>query len=212
MHLLKKLGLVALVSSMSFAGQANAAAFKVDPAKSEIVVQVFKEGVGAALAHDHVIRATQYTGTVEFDPANPASGSIAVEVKTGSLKADEPAVRKKFKLTSELSDKDRATVEGNMKGDGQLDTAKFPTIAFKSTDIQRQPDGKYKVTGNLTLHGRTQKVSFPATVAMEGENFHGKGSVKFKQSIFGYQPYSALLGAIKNQDDVILHLDILATP
>jgi polyisoprenoid-binding protein YceI len=39
-----------------------------------------------------------------------------------------------------------------------LDTAKFATIAFKSTEVKKAGEGKYKVAGNLTLHGVTKQV------------------------------------------------------
>jgi len=41
---------------------------------------------------------------------------------------------------------------------------------------------------------------------------HGRGSFRLLQSRFGYKPYSAFLGTIKNQDEVILHFDIVAAP
>lgn len=37
------------------------------------------------------------------------------------------------------------------------------------------------------------------------------GRNHFLQSSFGYQPYSAFLGAVRNKDEVILHFDIIAT-
>jgi hypothetical protein len=38
------------------------------------------------------------------------------------------------------------------------------------------------------------------------------GSFRFKQSDFGFQPYSALLGMIRTDDEVVLHFDVAATP
>jgi polyisoprenoid-binding protein YceI len=45
-----------------------------------------------------------------------------------------------------------------------LDTAKFPTITFKSTKVEKASGDKLKVTGNLTLHGVTK----PVTLDVEG--------------------------------------------
>jgi len=39
-----------------------------------------------------------------------------------------------------------------------LDVAKYPTITFKSTKIAKVADNKYRVTGDLTLHGVTKSV------------------------------------------------------
>jgi hypothetical protein len=43
---------------------------------------------------------------------------------------------------------------------------------------------------------------------MEGGLLRGRAQLTFKQSSFGYQPYRAVLGAIKNKDEVILHIDL----
>lgn len=191
----------------------QAAPYKVDPAKSQLVVQVFKEGVASSLAHDHVVQATQISGTIEYDPASVTTSSIQVEAKSASLQADAPALRKQFGLTSELGQDDRKQVEANMKGEDQLNVAKYPTISFKSTGITvGTTPGDVLVKGNLTLRGVTKAVSFPAKVKMDGANFVGEGKLKIKQNDFGYEPYSALMGAIRNQNEVVLNLKVVGTP
>lgn len=192
-------------------GSLLAADYKVDSTRSELVVQVFKEGVASAVAHDHVIKATKFSGTVSYDAATGA-GNISMEVDARSLKADDPALRKKYKLTTELSEGDRQTVENNMKAENQLNIAKYPTMTFKSVTVTRQANGSYLVSGDLTIRGKTQRISFPATVDTKDGNFSGRGQVKLKQTSFGYEPYSALLGTIRNKDEIILNLTIVATP
>jgi polyisoprenoid-binding protein YceI len=36
--------------------------------------------------------------------------------------------------------------------------AKYPTLTFKSTKVERAGDGKLRVTGDLTIHGVTKQV------------------------------------------------------
>ena len=43
-----------------------------------------------------------------------------------------------------------------------FDAAKYPTIQFKSTGFEKVSDKKYKLTGNLTLHGITKPVILEA--------------------------------------------------
>lgn len=40
-----------------------------------------------------------------------------------------------------------------------FDVATNPTLTFKSTSLEKVGDGKYKVTGDLTLHGVTKPVT-----------------------------------------------------
>ena len=87
---------------------------------------------------------TDFSGTVELgDPIEQSV--IDLTIQTASLYAD------KEKLTKHLKSPDFFDVE------------KFPTATFKSTSIEKTADG-HTITGNLTLHGVTKQVSFPATV------------------------------------------------
>jgi len=58
----------------------------------------------------------------------------------------------------------------------------------------------------------TREVSFPATVAVEDGVLRARAALRFLQSSFGYRPYRALLGAIRNQDEVSLDVDLVARP
>jgi len=166
--------------------------------------------VAARLAHDHLVRARALSGTVAYDPQKPDASSIQVKVEVGSLQADEPATRRKFGLEGEPSAKDRADIEAAMKSDGQLAASRYPAITFASTSIAKQPDGRFLVAGRLTIRGITQAVKFPAQIALDGDLLRGRAQLIFKQSSFGYQPYRAALGAIKNRDEVTLHIDLAA--
>ena len=48
-----------------------------------------------------------------------------------------------------------------------LDLAKYPTIDFDSTSVQRINDHTVRVSGELTLLGVTRPLSFDVTVARE---------------------------------------------
>ena len=204
---------VALLSALIIglgASPGLSASFKVDPAQSSLVLQLFKDGVAARLGHDHVVHARVFSGTVAYDPRNPEASSIQVAVDVGSLIADDPGTRRKFGLAGEPSASDRAEIDKAMKADGQLAAARFPSMTFTSTAIATQPDGRVQVTGRLTIRGVTNELTFPAQMSVEGTQLRGRAQLKFKQSSFGYPPYSALLGAIKNKDEVILHIDLVA--
>jgi polyisoprenoid-binding protein YceI len=204
---------VALVFAVSVFGVEPgwAGTFTIDPGQSALVVQAFKDGVAARLAHDHVVQARAFSGTVAYDPQKPEASSIQVKVEVGSLEADEPATRRKFGLAAgDPSAKDRADIEAAMKSEGQLAAARFPSITFASTSIAKQPDGRFLVAGRLTIRGVTREVKFPAQIALEGGLLRGRAQLTFKQSSFGYHPYSAALGAIKNKDEVVLHIDLAA--
>jgi polyisoprenoid-binding protein YceI len=168
--------------------------------------------VAAKLGHDHVVRATTFSGLVRFDPTAPETASIRVDVDAAGLKVDEPSTRRRFGTRGEPAAGDVEQVEKSMKSEAQLNVADFPRITFISNTITREAPGRYLVTGQLTIRGVTKAVRFPAAVRMEGDVFRATASLEFSQSSFGYQPYRAALGAIKNKDAVMLHVDLTATP
>ncbi|HEY5325810.1 MAG TPA: YceI family protein [Mucilaginibacter sp.] len=54
--------------------------------------------------------------------------------------------------------------DNDLKSDHFFDVAKYPAITFKSTSINKIDAKKYKVTGNLTMHGVTKPVTLDLTL------------------------------------------------
>jgi polyisoprenoid-binding protein YceI len=54
--------------------------------------------------------------------------------------------------------------DGHLKSPDFFDAAKYPTMTFKSTGIQKVEGNKYKLMGNLTMHGVTKPVTLDATI------------------------------------------------
>src|SRR5262245_29672183 len=179
-------GLACLAVLGGPAGSASAATFKIDPSRSSLVVQIFRDGVAAKLGHDHVVQATTFSGSVSYDPAAPALSSVAAEVQTAALKVDDAGTRRRFGLEGQPSASDVAEIEKSMKAEGQLDVSRFPTITFASTTITSDTPERYRVTGQLTIRGVTRDVQFPATAAMEGNILRATATLTFMQSAFGY--------------------------
>jgi polyisoprenoid-binding protein YceI len=48
--------------------------------------------------------------------------------------------------------------DNHLKSADFLDVEKYPTITFKSTKFEAVSEGKFTITGNLTLHGVTKEV------------------------------------------------------
>jgi polyisoprenoid-binding protein YceI len=186
--------------------------YRLDPSRSAFVVQLFKAGIGATFAHDHVVRATRFAGAIRTDLAEPTTTAITVEVQAAGLQVDEPLMRQTYGLTTVLSDRERQAMQAAMAAKDQLDIRQYPSMRFQSTSIEPQAQGQYRVTGVLTIRGMSQSFTFPVQAELRDGFLHSWGAFSFQQSSFGYQPYSALFGAIRNQDAVVLHFDIVATP
>lgn len=191
---------------------ANSGEYVVDPDRSEMVVRLFKGGFASGLAHDHVIRASQFGGTMFWDPDQPASAKVEVRSDARALIIDEPEVRARYELEGELADDKRQDVQATMESAKQLDVEAYPDMLFRSTSVRQFGNGSIEVSGDLTLHGSTRSIRFTTSPALEGGSLTASAEIDFLQSDFGIKPYSAMLGAVKNQDGAKLLVRLVATP
>ena len=203
--------LIGLVFLVGAAGSAAAETFTVDAKKSELMVRTFKAGVARGLAHDHLVVARDVQGELSFDPEAPEATRVSVTVKVASLVADDPAMRRRFKVGGELSEKDRQKVTASMLDEGQLDAARFPTISFVSTGAEQTSEG-LMVSGRFTLHGVTKPLRLPVKISSRDGALLGVTSFKLLTSDYGIKPYSAALGTVKNQDQVELVIRLVGVP
>jgi len=185
--------------------------YVVDAKESELVVFLFKAGVARRFAHDHVIEATRFQGSLRYDPQRPTKTQVEVTADASSLEPDDPELIKKHKVKNSASKKDRAEIKESLQGEDQLYVEKYKTIRFVATALSRHKDGRLLMTGKLTLRGKTKELTFE----LEGLGLDKKGvlrgSCKFwvKQSWFGYEPYSAFLGAVKVKDRARIEVSLV---
>lgn len=82
-----------------------------------------------------------YDGSFSFDPAKPESDKVDVTIQANSISTD-----------NEMRDH-------HLQSADFFDAEKYPTLTFKSTNVVKgDGDNKYKVTGDLTIHGVTKSV------------------------------------------------------
>lgn len=191
----------------------QAAPWALDSKGTALAVKTWKTGAGAGLAHDHVVRATRFSGRASLDEAGtPESLALELVVDVNALTPDEPEDRRTYHLpNTPVPENDRTKVKENMLGDEQLDAAKFPTLSFKVNKVYREESGVLQCLGKLTLHGVTKELLFPITVKATENRVEGEAAVKFKTSDFGVKPYSAALGLIRNKDEVELVVRVVLT-
>lgn len=116
------------------------------------------EFVGAKVTQSHEGGFTKFAGTV--DVRDPLEDSIVeVTIETASLYADRD------KLTTHLKSADF------------FDVAKYPSAKFRSTQITKAGGG-HMITGDLTLHGQSKSITFPATFS-QGSDGGIQGSAAF---------------------------------
>ena len=165
---------------------AGAQKFLIDPQHCKI------EFIGSQVTGTHNGSFQKFSGEIDYT-GNPETSRVSVTIETASLTADDP------KLTEHLKTPDF------------FDAAKYPQAKFVSTGIKAGSDksASHTVTGNLTMHGVTKSVSFPATISATADaiNVDANFSVNRKDFNINYAgPANNLI-----RDDVVLTLKIHAT-
>lgn len=97
-------------------------------------------------------RFNQFDGQFTYDAAKPEAASIQVTIDTTSL------------------DSNHAERDKHLKSKDFIDAGKFPKATFSSTKVVAQGPGQLLVTGELTLHGVTQSLTFPVNKIGEGKD------------------------------------------
>jgi polyisoprenoid-binding protein YceI len=80
--------------------------------------------------------------------------------------------------------KSKGNLTGHLKSDDFFSVEKFNTSSFKITEAKSSNGTDYTITGNLTIKGITQKVSFPAKVSVAGKKVTATGQIKFDRTKF----------------------------
>jgi len=125
------------VPAMAFAGTST---WTIDPAHSH-----------SGFAVRHLVISTvrgefgKTTGTVVLDEQDIAKSTVEATIDASTIDTRVP---------------DR---DADLRSPNFFDVAKYPTLTFKSTNVEKAGDGKLKVTGNLTLHGVTRPITLDVT-------------------------------------------------
>lgn len=172
MRALKVFALAGLLGS-AFAVQAAPQTFKLDP--THTVVTFTWNHLGFSHPSGY---AALGSGTVVFDKADPSKSSVDVTLPVSGFDTHVAKLNEEFQSPA------------------FFDAAKYPDATFKSTKVQALGGDKYKVTGDLTLHGVTKpvvltahlnKVGMHPMAKVEAIAFDATGTLK--RSDFGVKNY-----------------------
>ena len=157
-----------------------------------------KAGLFGAFGHKHRIRATEFDGTIVYDPDNAFRSSIEIVLETAGLVV----------VPQGADEKDAPKVERAMR-ESVLPPEEYPTIEFGSRLVTAIDDG-VQVVGDLTIAERARPVAVDVTIAQRGDTLTATGTFSVKQTDFGIKPYSAAGGTIKVADEVTFDFEAFA--
>jgi polyisoprenoid-binding protein YceI len=149
------------------------------------------EFVGSKVTGKHNGSFGDFSGQIDYT-GNPETSRVNIAIKADSITTDTPDLTKHLK-TADF-----------------FDVAKYPEASFVSTAIKAggENGATHTVTGNLTLHGVTKAITFPATINVTPDVATVESSFSINRKDFGINYAGAADNLIR--DNVVLTLHIRA--
>jgi polyisoprenoid-binding protein YceI len=168
--------------------------WNIDPSHSAIAFSVRHMVVSKTRG-----RFNKWSGQLRFDAGNPSASSVEVDIDPASL---------------DTGDTQR---DAHLRSADFFDVEKYPTASFRSSKVEVAGEGRYLVTGNLTVHGITQPVVLDVSYEGSGKDPWGGERAGFSATTtidrkhFGLEWNKALeTGGLLVGEKVELNLEIEA--
>ncbi len=183
--------------------------YPLDPAATELVALTRPAGLLRGAAHPHLVVARKVEGEVVYDAEAPEASRVRVRFPSDSLEVDDPDLRRRYGLPGTLDEGDRRKVAAAMRAEDQLDTARYPIIAFESRSVRKLGDERFEVAGRLGIRGVDAEISLPVHVRVKDGVLRGEGTVTVTHAMFHFEPFSTALGTIRNAEEILLRVTLV---
>jgi polyisoprenoid-binding protein YceI len=189
-----KVGMLAgLAAALALPASAGTTMYQIDPRHSSAGFGVTHLMISTVRGEFHGV-----TGTVVVDDSDISKSSVNVTIDATTVDTREP-------------DRDK-----HLKSEAFFDVAKYPSITFQSTKVERNNDGSLKVTGDLTIRGVTKTAvltaNLPKAPIKDPWGFQRtatSASAKINRQDFGVAWNQKLdSGGVVVGDDVNITLDV----
>lgn len=106
-------------------------------------------------------RFRDFDAAIHINRAQPAKSSVELTIQAKSIDTDD------------------AGRDEHLRSPDFFEADKYPTITFKSTSVTPKSATEFDVTGDLTMHGMTRRVTLPVTFNGFGRDPRGNERAGF---------------------------------
>jgi hypothetical protein len=176
--------------------------YRVDPARSLVVIEVRRGGSLAQLGHDHVVASHDVHGYVA-----PGEGRADLYIPLDRLVVDESGLRAESGFDTQPSPEAIAGTRENMLY--KLGADAHPEALISVRGVDTEVTGT-RLNATVTVNGMAKTLRIPADLVVAMDALRVSGRVTLEQSTFGIVPFSILGGALQVQDSVPVRFRIEA--
>jgi polyisoprenoid-binding protein YceI len=135
-----------------------------------------------------------FDATINIDRANPAKSTVEFTIQAASV------------------DTDNDNRDQHLRSADFFDVAKYPTITFKSTSVKPKSKTEFDVTGDLTMHGVTKRITLPVTFLGFGRGPGGKEKGGFEiETTLNRKDYGIVWNRALDEGGFMLSDDVKVT-
>jgi polyisoprenoid-binding protein YceI len=173
-----------------------AVTYKVDAAKSSLT------WLGKKVTGEHTGNIKVQNGALTVDGTKVTGGEFTFDMNSITC--------------TDLTDAGyNAKLITHLKGEDFFNTGKFPTSTFKITKVTPKGGNNIEITGNMTIKGITNAVTFPATVSVAGNTVTASGKATLDRTKydmkFGSKSFFENIGDKAIYDDFTVDMKLVAT-
>jgi polyisoprenoid-binding protein YceI len=181
---------------LGMAGIASAQSFTVNKSNSTV------KWHGKKVTGEHYGKINFKSGTIQVSNGQLSGGSF--EIDMNSITCDD--------LTDAGTNQ---KLVGHLKSDDFFSVATHPTSKMTITGVKKLSGNEYEYTGNLTIKGITNPVTFNASTTVEGSTVKASGKMVIDRSKFdvrfGSGAFFPNLGDRLIYDDFTLDFSMVAS-
>ena len=186
--------------------------YDFDDADSLLYVQVFRDesAFASGFAHNHAIRASNWQGELSYPNGLAQDCELTVSLPVNELIVDEPQMRRRVGYDDELSQSQRNEIRGHMLAENQLNGERFENITFTATSCAggEAAAGTMTVSGNMVIRGQSSPVTIDLQYRIIEDSLYLRGELPITHAQFGFRPYRAFGGAVRNQERLVIGFDL----
>lgn len=196
-----------------YGAQAPEAVYRIVPARSSVLLKVYRAGALASIGHSHVIESRSVDGFIYLaDDLTAARADLFMPV--ASLVVDDAAARAAAgaDFATQPTADDIEGTRANMLGPKLLDAAQFPFVVVHVAPLQVGPQST-QVQLELSVRGHTAEVPVDVVWRRSGAELTTQANFQVDHATLLLEPFSAAGGLLRvaPQIDVTVTLVALVT-
>ena len=160
-------------------------------------------------------KKTSTSATIAFDASTSIDALPKAENKTAVAAIDPAKNTVQFEASIKNFTFSNPKIQEHFNQEGWLNSDKFPKATFSGvikdpSAVNFKKDGTYSVSveGDLTIKGKTNKVTAPATIIVAGNTLKTNAAFNIKLVDFGIEGQPITAGKVSAEPKIIVSADL----